>query len=145
MASLMKKLLVVVFAVAIYISSCSSVDYSEKRTITYQSNLDMQSYFSLAQDAFAMEGLTVVSNGEADGTMRASKSVANEFNLDVLIQFEMQTKDVEITIVNRINKGSETIIEYYTLDDYNCDYKQYFYSAIESLKVNTTKTTFPNR
>ncbi len=145
MASLMKKLLIVVFAVAIYISSCSSVDYSEKRTISYQSNLDLQSFFSLAQDAFAIEGLTVAKSDEAEGTLRASKSVANEFNLDILIQFDNNTKDVEIIIVNRINKGSETILEYYTLEDYNGDYKKYFYSAIESLKVNTTKTTFPNR
>jgi hypothetical protein len=141
----MKKLLILLLASSFYITSCSSVDYTEKRVMTFQSNLDVQSFFAMAQDAFKIADFAVVKSDNEEGLFRAIKSATDDFNMDILINYNKDSQGVDITIVNRIVNGSANTIEYYTLDVYNDNYKKDFFDAIQSLKVNSTKTTFPNR
>lgn len=143
----MKKIALLTLIFTFVIGACSSVNLGEVRYEKFQSNMDMMSFFSNAADTFRSDGFSVLAIDENSGSMRASKYVAKDFSMDVLLSFDSETKNVSISVVNRIYVGEKfkDNIEYYDLTNYNSKYKEKFHSALEAIKVNATKTAFPNR
>lgn len=141
----MKYLIFTLFMVSVVISSCTSIDFSKQRYVQFHSNMEMTSFFLSAPLTLKSEGFAVVSLNDEEGTLRANKSVKGEFSIDILLSFDVETQNVLITILNRIKESDGERIEYYNLEEYNRSFEKHFHPAVTALKVNATKTAFPNR
>ncbi|MBX3043995.1 MAG: hypothetical protein KIT33_08220 [Candidatus Kapabacteria bacterium] len=141
----MKLFVCPLFLVLMLATSCSSIDFSQNRYVKFQSNLGIGSFFLSTPETLKEGGFAVVSTNEETGSLRANKTVAGTFSMDILISYDEESDDVLIAIVNRIKSDEKEIIEYYNLQEYNKSYKEYFYQTISNIEVNSTKTAFPNR
>jgi len=141
----MKNVFFAVIILTLLLASCSSIDFTKQRYVQFKSNESAELFFMSAPQSLKSQGFNIISSNEADGTLRANKVVTDKFRMDILISFDVPNRDVLITIVNKIKTVDGEKIEYYNLEEFNSDYEEYFHSAILALKVNATKTAFPNR
>lgn len=135
----------IILLALVLMSACSSYKYSEEQSIHFKSNHSSEGFFLFVPNILESNGFAIAASNPETGMIRAHKIISEkDANLDLIIAINDTTRDVKIKIINRIKLDKEVIIEYYTLEEYNPEFKEYFYSAVENIKSNSTKTAFPN-
>lgn len=135
----MKNLYFLFLIMAVMITACSTVDLTEKRQEVFTSTLTNTEFFLYTPDALKNQGFTIVSSNEADGSLRASRTIEDKFRIDFIFYFDFEKSVVNVTTINTIKTPEGEITEYYTLEDYNSDYKVYFHPALLALKNHISK------
>jgi len=122
---------------------CSSVDYTQNRQTVFTSNYDTEGFLMYAPGLLKDDGFTILASDVENGILRANKSEAGKFNLDLIFNIDKNSREVKLTIANRIRLKDNDILEYYSIDEYNHDYEKYFLPVVLSIKSNAVKTAFP--
>lgn len=139
------KTLIISLTIILLIISCSSVDYTKFRQTEFNSNQDIELFYLSVPLILQDAGFKVEKPDMENGTLNAYISENGKFRLEMKIEFDNVKRHAKITTVNQIITGNNTFTEYYTIDDYNDNYEQYFLMALISIRSNATKTAFPNR
>lgn len=139
------KYLIASFLLTAIVIGCSSVDYTQNRQTVFTSNHDTEGFLMYAPGLLKDDGFTILTADVENGILRANKSEENKFNLDLIFNIDKNTREVTLTVANKIRLKDKDILEYYSIDEYNHEYKKYFLPVVLSIKSNATKTAFPNR
>jgi hypothetical protein len=135
----MKNFYLLFLILAVMITACSTVDLAEKRQEVIASALTNTEFFLYAPDALKSQGFTIVSSNEADGSLRASRTIEDKFRIDYIFYYDFEKSEVNVTTINTIKTPEGEITEYYTLEDYNSEYKSYFHPTLSALKNHISK------
>jgi hypothetical protein len=141
----MKSIGIIILVGIVMLLSCSSVDIHKSRYTKFNSNLDIESFFSFTTDVLKNDGFKILESNISQGTIQASKDLSDGSKIDFNIEYFSESKDVVVVITNLRKHGNHHHLEYYNDVEYNENYKNDFYVTLLSIRSNATKTAFPNR
>lgn len=133
-----------IFIASALIFACSSVDLSLMRYTSFVANQDVESFYLSVPQILEDGGFTITNVDAKDGVLNSEYN-GDDFKINVQVNYNIDSRMVKISITNTIKKGEQEKVEYYNLDDYNDDYKDYFYTPISNIRSFSTKTAFPNK
>ncbi len=143
----MKNILIALIAIFL-ISSCSSVDFSKKREIEFDCNLNVEMFALDAPKICQLYGYSFKVVNMSKGKFEIAKNIdVNNENVDIIIKIEVDEEDKELEFKPKaiVKTGAEIKTQYFDNVNYPKEYGIHFLELIDNFRTNCTKVSFPNK
>lgn len=140
--------IILVTLIALFVVSCSSVDYTKKREIEFNCIQNVEMFVLDAPTLFKNYGYDFKIVNINKGKFEASKLIKiDNKNVELLFKIELDDddKEMEIKPSAKIMNSNEQVIQYFDENCYPKEYESHFIELIDNLKINCNKVSFPNK